>query len=318
MDRQVSFKLKYLLIGLVVLFAFGSGLLVQNALNREELIPSDAKTVESPSPTAMPSVSPSADVLSESIIASGSGVLSSSGRTKVKVIRVVDGDTIQIEGGQTVRYIGIDTPETVKPATPVQCFGKEASNKNKELVEGKEIEMEKDVSETDRYGRLLRYIYMGDVMVNKYLVDEGFAYSSSYPPDVKYQEIFKEAQKAAQEAKKGLWQGCDVDPKKVVGSAGGVLGVQTSVAPTKNGSVVQAAANTPSVTVKATASPVAVTASSNSGDCKIKGNVTTEKIYHMPGCGSYEKTTINESQGERWFCSESEAVAAGWRKAKNC
>ena len=82
------------------------------------------------------------------------------------VIRVVDGDTIEIEGGQKVRYIGIDTPETVDPSRPVGCYGKEASDKNKELVEGKIVRLEKDISETDRYGRLLRYIYVGDIFVN--------------------------------------------------------------------------------------------------------------------------------------------------------
>jgi len=52
--------------------------------------------------------------------------------------------------------------------------------------------------------------------------------------------------------------------------------------------------------------------------CMIKGNISTEKIYHLPGCGSYDKTVIDESKGERWFCSEKEAIVAGWRKAKNC
>ena len=122
-----------------------------------------------------------------------------------KVISVVDGDTIKLENGQTVRYIGIDTPETVHPFKPVECFGKEASAKNKELVEGKTVRLEKDISETDRYGRLLRYVYVGDVSVNDYLVRNGFASAVSYPPDVKYQEQFNEAEKEARENKRGLW-----------------------------------------------------------------------------------------------------------------
>ncbi len=101
---------------------------------------------------------------------------------KAKVIRVIDGDTIKIEGDKVIRYIGIDTPETVHPSKPVQCYGKEASDKNKELVEGKEVKLEKDVSETDKYGRLLRYIWLGDMLVNEYLVREGYAQSSTYPP----------------------------------------------------------------------------------------------------------------------------------------
>lgn len=125
--------------------------------------------------------------------------------TITKVVNVVDGDTFKIESGETVRLIGIDTPETVHPSKPVQCYGKEASLITQELIEGKEIKLEKDVSEKDKYGRLLRYVYVGDVFVNEYLVREGYAMSSSYPPDIKYQDKFVEAQKKAQEESKGLW-----------------------------------------------------------------------------------------------------------------
>lgn len=128
---------------------------------------------------------------------------------KVKVVRVVDGDTVEIEGGKKIRYIGIDTPETVDPRRSVGCFGKEAARKNKELVEGKEVKLEKDVSETDKFGRLLRYVWVGELLVNDYLVREGFAHASSYPPDIKYQEQFQEAERAAREEKRGLWgAGC--------------------------------------------------------------------------------------------------------------
>lgn len=121
------------------------------------------------------------------------------------VEKVIDGDTIRLEGGLVVRYIGIDTPEAVDPRKPVQCFAKEASEKNRELVEGKLVSLEKDISETDRYGRLLRYVYSGDGMVNEILVREGFAYSYSYPPDVKNQELFRQAEEEARENNRGLW-----------------------------------------------------------------------------------------------------------------
>ena len=129
-------------------------------------------------------------------------------RDGILVTRVVDGDTIEVETGQKVRYIGIDTPETSDPRKPVQCMGKEATAKNKALVEGKKVRLEKDVSETDKYGRLLRYIYVDDVFVNKILVQEGYALSSTYPPDVKYQALFADAEKIAKKAKKGLWGSC--------------------------------------------------------------------------------------------------------------
>lgn len=126
-----------------------------------------------------------------------------------KVVKVIDGDTITLENGEVVRYIGIDTPETVHPSKPVQCFGKEASEKNKELVEGKMVRLEKDVSERDKYNRLLRYVWIGDMFVNDYLVREGYAYASTYPPDVKYADQFLKAQQEARERKKGLWAGCE-------------------------------------------------------------------------------------------------------------
>lgn len=128
-----------------------------------------------------------------------------------KVSRVIDGDTIKLESGETVRYIGIDTPETVDPRRMVGCFGKEASAKNAELVLGKDVRLVKDISETDKYGRFLRYVYVDDLFVNEYLVREGFARASSYPPDVEYSDHFREVEREAREAKYGLWadETCD-------------------------------------------------------------------------------------------------------------
>lgn len=128
-----------------------------------------------------------------------------------KVKRVVDGDTIELENGQKVRYIGIDTPETVKPNSAVECFGKEASNKNKELVEGKTVRLEKDVSETDRFGRLLRYVYVDDIFVNDFLVREGYANSASFPPDIKNQDRFRDAEVEAKSNNRGLWSTCRIN-----------------------------------------------------------------------------------------------------------
>lgn len=112
--------------------------------------------------------------------------------------------------------IGIDTPETVHPSKPTQCYGKEASLKTKELLQDKEIKLEKDISETDKYNRLLRYVYVGDVFVNEYLVSEGYAKSSSYPPGIKYQDKFVEAQRKAQSENKGLWNqsSCPIETPK--------------------------------------------------------------------------------------------------------
>jgi micrococcal nuclease len=129
---------------------------------------------------------------------------------QARVVRVIDGDTIEVDraldGRAAVRYIGIDTPETVAPGQPVGCFGREASDRNKELVEGKTVFLEKDVSETDQFGRLLRYVYLADgQMVNELPVSGGYAQASTYPPDVKYQDRFTAVQQQAREAGKGLW-----------------------------------------------------------------------------------------------------------------
>src|SRR4030042_548838 len=99
----------------------------------------------------------------------------------VKVIQVVDGDTIIITGGYHVRYIGIDAPEKG------ETYYLEATQLNKELIEGESIRLEKDISEKDKYGRLLRYVYVDDTFVNAEIVRLGYAYAKAYPPDIKYQ-----------------------------------------------------------------------------------------------------------------------------------
>jgi endonuclease YncB( thermonuclease family) len=127
---------------------------------------------------------------------------------EAKVTHVVDGDTIQvlIDGVEyRLRYIGIDTPETKHPTRGVEPFGPEASQANSELVEGKTVWLEKDVSETDRYGRLLRYVYVDGLMVNEELLRRGLARVATFPPDVKYADRFLELQRAAQEGGRGMW-----------------------------------------------------------------------------------------------------------------
>ena len=131
----------------------------------------------------------------------------------VKVTRVIDGDTIKIETGESVRYIGIDAAEE-------GCFAEEATAKNKRLVEGKEVRLEKDISETDKYNRLLRYVYVDNLFVNDYLVRNGYAQVATYPPDVKYQDQFREAEREAKENNRGLWaEGACVTPTPKVKSA---------------------------------------------------------------------------------------------------
>lgn len=126
-----------------------------------------------------------------------------------QVTRVIDGDTIKIKGGETVRYIGIDAPETVDPRKPVECFGKEAYLKNKELVEGKMVRLERDISNRDTYQRLLRYVWIGETLVNAELVKQGFTYAYSFSPNIKYQNIFIKSQQEALQKSRGLWRLCE-------------------------------------------------------------------------------------------------------------
>ena len=129
--------------------------------------------------------------------------------TPARVVRVVDGDTIHVhinDAEYTVRYIGIDTPKTVDPRRGVQPYGKEASLRNIALVADQDVYLEKDVSETDRYGRLLRYVWRDDgAMVNAVLVTEGYAQASAFPPDVRYADLFRQLAAEARDQRRGLW-----------------------------------------------------------------------------------------------------------------
>jgi micrococcal nuclease len=119
-----------------------------------------------------------------------------------RVIEIVDGDTIIIEGNYHVRYIGIDTRETHPEA---EIFSIRALKLNRDLVEGKVVRLEKDVSDKDKYGRLLRYVYVDDVFVNAELVRQGLAWAKAYPPDTKYQEYLTQLENEARKAGRGMW-----------------------------------------------------------------------------------------------------------------
>jgi micrococcal nuclease len=154
------------------------------------------------------------------------------GLQKVIVARVIDGDTFELSDGRKVRLIGVNTPEST---TRTEEYGKKASNYTKSKLEGKEVYLQKDVSETDRYGRLLRIVWLKvptddmneneirSKMFNADLVINGYAEPSTYPPDVKYAEYFRKFALEAREAERGLWaygeygttKG-DLDPEKMV------------------------------------------------------------------------------------------------------
>ncbi len=190
-------KLKYSAASVFALFTLFFGTAYASAL----ISPSPKVNKEVPVvqnvPLAISAATPVPEVLSVTTTASQSGL--------VKATRVIDGDTIEIEGGQKVRYIGMDTPEL---SGSVGCFAQEAYSQNRQLVEGKEVRLEKDVSDKDRYGRLLRYVYVEDQFINDILVRTGHALEKAYPPDIKYQNQFKDAEREARENNVGLWNSC--------------------------------------------------------------------------------------------------------------
>lgn len=138
----------------------------------------------------------------------------SSTKETAEVLRVIDGDTIEVSLNnkkETIRLIGIDAPEIVDPREKVECFGKEASDKAKEILTGKTITLESDPTqgERDKYGRLLRYVFINGENFNKLMLREGYAHEYTYQSNpYKYQLEFIQAAKEARENNRGLWSSC--------------------------------------------------------------------------------------------------------------
>lgn len=127
------------------------------------------------------------------------------------VTRAIDGDTIEVRyDGRTedVRYIGVDTPETVKPGAPVECFGPEAHDFNAERVEGHSVRLEFDAERRDVYGRLLAYVRVGDEFINAELVRGGYATTLTIPPNDRYADQFARLEREASAKGLGLWGEC--------------------------------------------------------------------------------------------------------------
>ena len=166
----------------------------------------------SPAPTPRPSVTPRPTAAATATAAPALGSAPVGRTENATVLRVIDGDTIEVDRGrgpESVRYIGIDTPETVDPRRPVEWMGAEASDANRALVDGRDVVLELDVSDRDQFGRLLRYVWVPDgggwLFVNLALVAAGFAQVATYPPDVRYVDLYLAAQDEARTAERGLW-----------------------------------------------------------------------------------------------------------------
>ena len=207
-----------------------------------------------------------------------------------ELVRVIDGDTIVvlINGEeQHLRYIGLDAPESDAPG------GDEATAKNQALVEGQPLLLFKDQSETDTFGRLLRYVFAGDTFVNYELIRSGYA-EAKFWDDVACQQVFTAAGQPTRTNPFGL----------------------VNVPSTPDASPQPAEISN---TQGAASSACPAGCTDPQPGCQIKGNINSEgvKIYHLPGGNSYEQTVISTEKGERWFCSEQEAIANGWRAPRN-
>jgi micrococcal nuclease len=246
-----------------------------------------------PSAYPLPSVAPPLPSIAPPSPAPRS--LSLSKAPTARVLDIIDGDTIKVllDGrAVTVRYIGIDTPETVAPNQPIQPYGPEAAAANRALLHGQTVRLERDTSDTDQYGRLLRYVWLGDLLINAELVRLGYARVRTYPPDTQREPHLRQLEAEARAARRGLWS----------------LPPTSTPAPPEPQS--KDALTGPCPRGCATPPP----------GCAIKGNINSndERIYHLPNCRDYNRTIINPAAGERWFCTEPEALANAWRKALNC
>lgn len=203
-----------LVIGIVIIVFSLIAIIFSN--NNPNLIGFDSNV--SPSPTS--------EVKGESIVSISTVTPSITpigdlpNKTLYPVLKVIDGDTIDVAVGgksERLRLIGINTPETVDPRREVECFGHEASNKAKEVLTGQFVVLENDITQSDRdkYGRLLRYVFLPDgTNYNLSMIEEGFAYEYTYDSDYKYQKEFKLAQEYAQNNGKGLWSSTTCSGKK--------------------------------------------------------------------------------------------------------
>jgi micrococcal nuclease len=231
---------------------------------------SSFRTIAAPTLTLPPAISATASV---------SCIPEHTRRDPAFVQRVLDGDSIEadIRGVVfVVRYLGTASPDSKLDPAGADA----AAAQNRTWVAGRTVTLIRDVSDVDRYGRLLRYVLAEDVFVNERLVRGGFSRMTLAAPDLSCEKIFSDAEQAARNLRSGVWRVSAAERTKTALSA--CVGACLTPSP----------------------------------GCRIKGNINAkgEKIFHLPGARGYAQTIIEPAKGERWFCSEAEAVEAGWRK----
>lgn len=210
---------------------------------------------------------------------------------EVLVTRVIDGDTIVVDGlprgdsrGELVRLSGINAPDKD------ECYFNRSTEYLTNLIEGKTVRLQKDVTGMDNFGRLIRYVILpsghekdDDILVNDALIRQGYAFSVSSPPDNRYNRLFPAAEQEAKRENRGMWAACNYekqdDPRR-----------QQHTPPPNP-------------------------------DCTIKGNISEQGFgltYFVPGCNNYDRVQVDTRRGERYFCTEQEAIDAGFHRATDC
>ncbi|MFA6963098.1 MAG: thermonuclease family protein [Patescibacteria group bacterium] len=301
------------LIGVVIIV-----LLLANLLNNRQI---KANTASSGSNSSQITTDTNKDEASESAEADDGTVASAQtgesetdkDLTLYDVTSIIDGDTVKINfDGKTesVRLIGIDSEELSSTDQKQKCFANLAKSEADKMLKGKKIKLESDPvsGERDKYNRLLGYIFVDETNFNQYMVENGFAHEYTYSnQNYKYRAEFKSAESRAKSTSKGLWSS-NICVASAVAPA-----QQTEAAPST------VSQNNSAATPAEPTKPEKVVEPTPPADpppgCLIKGNISSSgKIYHVPGGSFYDRTKISEP-GEHWFCSEEEAVAAGWRKS---
>ena len=207
-----------------------------------------------------------------------SDVVPESEANLVSVVRVIDGDTIVVDGDVNVRLLGIDAPEVG------DCFYEESKDALVSLIQGEEVRLEKDVSDKDNFGRLLRYVFLSNdnLFVNDRLLEEGYADVMSSGQDLLYRRLLTSSRNQAITQRKGMWGACKNQEEEA-----------ETIFPLEKNDI------------------------SVNPECLIKGNISEHgygRVYFSPGDPNYNQVKISFDKGEQFFCTEQEAEAAGFVK----
>ncbi|MET3576172.1 thermonuclease family protein [Bhargavaea ullalensis] len=276
----------------------------------EEVSQADEKSAElkSVEVAAVPATAKTRSAAQESVQKEAAQPAAASNRVPVTLANPIDGDTIKVNiDGRTesVRFLLVDTPETNHPRLGVQPFGREAKEFTTKLVQSGSIELEFDVSDRDKYNRLLAYVYVDGVSVQEELLKKGLArVAYVYAPNTKYVDRYDTLQKEAQQQAVGIWSVENYATDRGFDAA--VVNGGEQASPAQNMPKPKPAPKpAPAPQPKPAPQP-----QQPAGACNIKGNASSH-IYHKPGGQYYDRTNA-----EVMFCSEAEAQAAGYRASK--